>query len=439
MEVLHDRVAGLDIHKETVVACVRSPGSGRSRRAETREFETFIDGLERLRDWLIAEGVTHVAMEATGIYWKPVWFVLEDGGFELLLVNARNMRMVPGRKTDVADDGWIAQLLECGLLRASLVPPLVIRELRDLTRYRKRLVQDRTREGQRVEKVLEDAGIKLASVASQTMSKSGRAMIDALIAGERDPVVLADLAKRRMRSKIPQLQRALVGRFGEHHATMLRLHLDHIDHLEALIDQLDEQIDAKLVPFADDLRRVQTITGIGETTAQVIIAEIGVDMTAFPTAGHLASWCGVCPGNNQSGQTTLRAHQPGQPMAHRRTHPSGMGSIPIAEHVARRALLASRPTHRQKEGDHRYRPRDRHRALAHAHQPVRLHRLGRRLVGQPLQHSHRDRPPETAPRSPRPSRHHRTRRLNIAAKRLGATAPILTRPTTRTTQLFTSD
>lgn len=300
MEVLHDRVAGLDVHKRTVVACVRSPGGGRSRRAETREFETFIDDLERLREWLTAEGVTHVAMEATGVYWKPVWFVLEDGEFELLLVNARNMRMVPGRKTDVADAGWIAQLLECGLLRGSLVPPPVIRELRDLTRYRKRLVQDQTREGQRVDKVLEDAGIKLASVASRTLTKSGRAMIDALIAGERDPVVLAELAQKRMRSKIPELRRALVGRFGEHHAAMLRLHLAHIDHLDALLADLDAQIDAKILPFAEGLRRLQTIPGVGLSTAQVLIAEIGVDMTAFPTAGHLASWCGVCPGNNES-------------------------------------------------------------------------------------------------------------------------------------------
>ena len=217
MEVLHDRVAGLDVHKKTVVACVRKPSDGRARRSETREFETFIADLGQLRDWLASEGVTHVAMEATGVFWKPVWFVLEEGPFELLLVNARNMRMVPGRKTDVADAGWIAQLLEVGLLRGSLVPPPVIRELRDLTRYRKRLIQDRTREGQRVEKVLEDAGIKLASVASQTLSVSGRAMIDALIAGERDPAVLADLAKKRMRSKIPELTRALHGRFGDHH------------------------------------------------------------------------------------------------------------------------------------------------------------------------------------------------------------------------------
>jgi transposase len=300
MEVLHDRVAGLDVHKKTVVACVRTPGDGKSRRAESREFETYVGDLERLRDWLVAEGVTHVAMEATGIYWKPVWFVLEEADLELNLVNSRNMRMVPGRKTDVADAGWIAQLLEVGLLRGSFVPPPVIRELRDLTRYRKRLVQDHTREGQRVEKVLEDAGIKLASVASETLSKSGRAMIDALIAGERDPTVLADLAKKRMRSKIPELQRALVGRFGEHHAALLRLHLAHIDHLDALVDEIDAQIEAKLVPFAEDVARLQTITGNGPTTAQVLIAEIGVDMSVFPTANHLASWAGVCPGNNQS-------------------------------------------------------------------------------------------------------------------------------------------
>ena len=226
--------------------------------------------------------------------------MLEEGAFELLLVNARNMRMVPGRKTDVGDAGWIAQLLEVGLLRGSLVPPPVIRELRDLTRYRKRLIQDRTREGQRVEKVLEDAGIKLASVASQTMSVSGRAMIDALIAGERDPAVLADLAKTRMRSKIPELTRALHGRFGDHHATMLRFHLAHIDHLDATITSIDNQIDTKLVPFDEARRRLMTITGVGKTTAEVLIAEIGVDMSAFPTAAHLASWAGVCPGNNES-------------------------------------------------------------------------------------------------------------------------------------------
>ena len=301
MEVLHDRVAGLDVHKATVVACVRSPGPGRTRQAETKEFETFTDALERLRGWLVEEQVTHVAMEATGVYWRPIWYVLEEvPGLEVLLVNTRNMRMVPGRKTDVSDAGWIAQLVEVGLVRGSFVPPPVIRELRDLTRYRKRLTQDRTREGQRVDKVLEDAGIKLGVVASQTLGVSGRLMINALIAGERDPVVLAGLAKKRLKAKTAELQRALVGRFGEHHAMMLRLHLTHIDHLNALIEGIESQIEAKIAPFADACRRLTTIPGVAETTAQVLIAEIGIDMAVFPTAQHLASWCGVCPGNNRS-------------------------------------------------------------------------------------------------------------------------------------------
>ncbi len=301
MEVLHDRVAGLDVHKGTVVACVRSPGTGRTRKAETREFETFVADLERMRDWLLAEGVTHVAMEATGVYWRPVWYVLEEAqSLHVDLVNTRNMRMVPGRKTDVSDAGWIAQLVEVGLVRGSFVPPTVIRELRDFTRYRKRLTQDRTREVQRVEKVLEDAGIKIGAVTSQTLGVSARLMINALIAGERDPVVLADMAKKKLRVKIPELQRALVGRFNEHHSAMLRLHLHHIDQLDMMIEGIESQIDAKIVPFSEARQRLMTIPGVGETTAQVLIAEIGVDMSVFPTAQHLASWCGVCPGNNRS-------------------------------------------------------------------------------------------------------------------------------------------
>lgn len=301
MEVLHDCVAGLDIHKAMVMACVRSPGSGRTRVAETREFETFLDGLEQLRDWLIAENVTHVAMEATGIYWRPVWYVLEEiPGIEILLVNTRNMRMVPGRKTDVSDAGWIAQLVEVGLVRGSFVPPQTVRELRDMTRYRKRLTQDRTRESQRVDKVLEDAGIKLGVVASVTLGVSGRLMINALIAGERDPVVLASLAKKRLKNKTVELQRALVGRFGDHHAMMLKLHLAHIDYLDSLIEGIETQIEAKIAPFSEACQRLETIPGVGEHTAQVLIAEIGADMSVFPTAEHLASWCGVCPGNNRS-------------------------------------------------------------------------------------------------------------------------------------------
>jgi len=301
VQVIHERCAALDIGKSVVVACVRRPHKGGGREQEVRTFEAFLDALERLRDWLTAERVTHVAMEATGPYWRPVWYVLEDAGFELVLVNARHVKAVPGRKTDVKDAVWLAELLECGLLAGSFVPPPVIRELRDLTRYRKRLIQDRTREAQRVDKVLQDAAIKLGSVASETLGVSSRAMIEALIAGERDPQVLAGLAKGRLRVKIPDLVRALHGRFGAHHAMLLRLHLDHIDHLDATIAALDDRVDEVMDPFATSvLELLVTIPGVGKRVAEVIIAEIGVDMSVFASAAHLASWAAVCPGNNSS-------------------------------------------------------------------------------------------------------------------------------------------
>ena len=248
----------------------------------------------------MSEGVLQVAMEATGDYWRPVWWVLEQAGFELVLVNAREVHQLPGRKTDVADAAWLAQLLECGLLRSSFVPPPEIRELRDLTRYRKRLVQDRTREAQRVEKVLEDTGIKLSSVASSMLGVSARAMIEALIAGERDAALLAEMAKGRMRSKIPELTMALRGRFGEHHGVLLRVHLDHIDQIDAHIATIDARIKAKTIPFDRALQHLLTMPGIGEVAARVLVAEIGADMAVFPTAGHLASWAGLSPGNNES-------------------------------------------------------------------------------------------------------------------------------------------
>lgn len=301
MEVVVARPAALDIGKKSVVACVRTPGGTAGRRQQVRTFETFLDELVSLRDWLVAEEVTQVAMEATGSYWKPVWYVLEElEGVELLLVNARHVKQVPGRKTDVKDAVWLCELLEVGLLRSSLVPGPVIRQLRDLTRYRKRLVQMRTSEVQRVEKTLEDAVIKLGAVASSTLTKSGRAMIEALIDGERDPAVLAEFAQGRMRAKIPELVRALDGRFATHHAQMLRLHLDHIDHLDAAIATVDTQVDELMVPFGDVRARLQTIPGVGRKVADVIIAETGADMDRFPDAAHLASWAGVCPGNNES-------------------------------------------------------------------------------------------------------------------------------------------
>lgn len=302
MDVVHERCAGLDIGKKLIVAAIRVPGEGRTkRRQEIRSFGTFARDIEELALWLESEAVTEVAMEATGVYWKPIWHVLEDRRLELLLVNPTHVKKVPGRKTDVKDAEWIAQLLECGLLRGSFVPPETIRDLRDLTRYEKRLIQDRARESLRVQKVLEDAGVKLSSVASDVLGVSGRAMLEALIAGERDPEVLAEMARRRMRSKIPELRQALAAsRFRVHHGVMLRAHLDHIDHLDAAIAALEARVDELMAPFAEARERLMTIPGVGKRAAEVIIAEVGVDMTRFPTAAHLASWAGMCPGNNES-------------------------------------------------------------------------------------------------------------------------------------------
>jgi transposase len=319
MDVVVERCAGIDIGKDEVVACVRTPGpGGRRRRKETRTFLSFTGELEAMADWFTAEGVTEVVMEATGSYWKPVWYVLEERAFELKLVNAHHVKIVPGRKSDVLDAEWLAELLEHGLLRASFVPPLLIRELRDLTRYRKRLIQAHTSECQRIQKTLEDAGIKLDSVASDVLGVSCRAMLHALVAGERDPDVLADMAKAALRKKIPQLRQALRGRFRDHHALLIELCLDHTAHLEAATAKLDQRVDALLalntsetgVPLEQARDHLDTITGVGKRAAETIIAEIGADMSRFPTPGHLASWAGMAPGTNitggkrQSGKTT---------------------------------------------------------------------------------------------------------------------------------------
>ena len=320
MDVLIERCAAIDIGKNEVVACVRTPGpGGRGRRKQTRTFLTFTGALEEMADWFTAEGVTEIAMEATGPYWKPVWYVLEDRPFEeLRLVNSRHVKILPGRKSDVLDAEWLAELLEHGLLRSSFVPPPAIRQLRDLTRYRKRLIQTHTAEAQRIQKTLEDAGIKLDSVAADILGVSGRAMLTALVAGERDPEVLAELAKGALRKKIPALRQALRGRFGEHHALLIGLSLKHIEHLEGASAELEQRIDtlfatqasAAGVPFARARDRLDTIPGVGKRAAECILAEIGVEMARFPTAGHLASWAGMAPGNNITGGNAGRARPP---------------------------------------------------------------------------------------------------------------------------------
>jgi len=303
VEVIYQRCAGLDVGKDEVVACTRVPAgaSGGGRRQEVRTYKTFSSGLAALADWLQDQGVTQVVMEATGQYWKPIWYVLEERGVELLLVNARHVKILPGRKTDVGDAAWLCELLEHGLLRGSFVPPPAIRELRDLTRYRKRLIQAHTAEAQRIHKTLEDASIRLGSVASDVLGASGRAMLRALLAGERDPGVLAELARGRLRSKLPELREALAGRFDAHHALLVRLALDHVEQLERSITTLDQEVDRVIAPFARARDRLDTITGVGKRAAECIIAEIGIDMQVFPTAAHLASWAALCPGNNVTG------------------------------------------------------------------------------------------------------------------------------------------
>ena len=299
MDVLHDRCAALDVSKTDVKACLRTPGARRNqRRTEVRTFSTMTNPLLAMRDWLIAERVTLVVMEATGDYWRSPYYLLEDA-LNVVLINAKQAKALPGRKTDVADSVWLAQLAECGLLRSSFVPPEPIRELRDLTRYRTVLTAERTREAARLEKELEDAGIKLSVVATDILGVSGRAMLESLIGGERDSAVLADLARGRMRPKIPDLVQAMIGRFGEHHAFLCRMH--RIDALTRDIATLSTRIDALMAPFRDVLRRLDTIPGINQTVAEVIIAETGADMSRFPTPAHLASWAGVCPGNHESG------------------------------------------------------------------------------------------------------------------------------------------
>lgn len=327
MDILYPHCAGLDVHKDSVVACIRHANPSGAARTQIRTFATVTTALLTLADWLRTEGVTHVAMESTGVYWKPLFNLLE-ATVQVILVNAHTVKQVPGRKTDVGDAAWLAQLLQHGLLKASFVPPRPIRELRDLTRQRSQLAAEKASAANRIQKVLEDANLKLGSVATDVLGESGRAMLRALIAGQEDAAVLADLAQRRLRAKIPQLREALLGRISDHHRFLLRLHLEHVEQLERLLEQLTTRIAMQLdpppdphggetvppasspeaeeggeiapAPLEDAVRRLMTIPGVGRRTAEVVVAEIGVDMAVFASAAHLASWAGLCPGNDES-------------------------------------------------------------------------------------------------------------------------------------------
>ena len=314
MDTLHPHCAGLDVHKDTVVACVRHAGPGGKAAEVVRTFGTVTSALLALGDWLVEQGVTHAAMESTGVYWKPVWNLLE-GRLPLMLVNAHHIKQVPGRKTDVKDCQWIAQLLQHGLLRPSFVPDRPQRELRDLTRQRAQLVADRARVANRLQKVLEDANVKLGSVASDVLGASGRDMLKALVEGKSDAAAMADLARFRMRAKIPQLREALAGKVTDHHRFMLGQLLAQVEGLDGQVAAFDARVEAVMTPLEREAAaRLDGMPGVQARSAQVIVAEVGTDMGRFPSAGHLASWAGLCPGNNESAGKRRTGHvNPGNP------------------------------------------------------------------------------------------------------------------------------
>lgn len=294
MEVVHERCCGLDVHKRTVVACVITPEGKRTRR-----FKTMTKDVLRLADWLSEEGVTHVAMESTGVYWQPLYNLLEDD-FEVWVVNAAHIKTVPGRKTDMKDAEWIADLLRHGLLRPSFIPDRPQRELRELSRHRRQLIRQRAQVVNRIQKVLEGGNIKLSSVATDVVGASGRAMLRAMIAGEDDPETLASMARGRLREKRSMLVDALEGLMGSHQRMMLDSYLRHLDFLEREIERMSEEVEDRTRPFEEAIERIDEIPGMGRRGAEQVLAEIGTDMNRFPTSRHLASWAGMCPGNNES-------------------------------------------------------------------------------------------------------------------------------------------
>jgi len=300
MQIISKCCCGLDVHKRVIVACLLSIDDEGVESKEVRKFGTMTEDLLEMLDWLEKMGCTHVAMESTGVYWKPIYNILEGHIDQVLVVNAQHLKAVPGRKTDVRDSEWIAELLQHGLLKASFVPPAPVREVRDLTRYRSSLIRERARTVNRLQKVLEDANIKLASVVSDIKGVSATAMLKGLMSGEADPEALAQLAKGRLREKREQLIRALTGRLRTHHKFLIAEHLSQIDYLEEAIQRIGVEVGERLRPFDDAIKRLDDIPGISRATAEVLLAEIGWDMSRFPTAKHLSSWAGMCPGNNES-------------------------------------------------------------------------------------------------------------------------------------------
>ena len=299
MEVIFGCCCGLDVHKRMVTACHRVQGIDGKVHKEIQTFGTMTADLLVLHDWLVSRGVTHVAMESTGVYWKPIYNILE-ASFTILLVNAAHIKAVPGRKTDVKDCEWIADLLAHGLLRGGFIPPEPVRDLRDLTRYRKSLSDERVREVNRLHKLLESSNVKLSSVATDVMGVSGRLMLDAILGGNAEPAVLAELARGRLRKKLPDLRKALEGRFRPHHRFMLEQILGHLDFLDEWISRVSEEVAHRMDPFCRQIDLLRTIPGVDRKTAEVILSEIGPDMDHFPSDRHLASWAGLCPGNNES-------------------------------------------------------------------------------------------------------------------------------------------
>ena len=409
MEVMYPRCAGLDVYSRCVNGCVRI-AAGRKATTEHREFATTTAGLLELSAWLTEAGCTHVAMEATGVYWKPVWHILEES-FTLVLANARHIRNVPGRKSDRKDAAWIADLLAHGLIQGSFVPPAPIQELRDLTRTRKQLVREIARHTQRLQKTLEDANVKLTRVVTDILGASGRAILAALIVGETDPERLADCADVRVKASRADIIAAVHGRVTPHHRFLLKLHLSQVDVLTAVVQQVEQQADAVLRPFRDAADRLTTMPGVSETVARVLVAEIGVDMAQFPTAGHLVSWAGLCPApGRECGEAPLDPDPSRDAVAEDGAGPGRVGGDPEERELPAGAVSASQRSPWPEEGGRGGRCLHADRRLLHAPRREGLPRHRRPVPARPRQAA---RHPEPPPASAEPWRRGRSEgRLN---------------------------